>query len=143
LVFKKAQTWSVDLIVGVVIFLLVVVAMYAILTKDSNDDLELRSQIDAVAAGFDTKNNGTTNVPGILNDEEIDVNAIKELYAQGASYGEIKKRLGITSEFCIMILDDTGGIIEINDSAGDSRLSFGNETQGLTIAEGRVCGDKS
>jgi len=143
LVLKKAQTWSVDLIVGVVIFLLIVIVMYALLTQNDDDDLELRAQIDVVAAGIDTKNNATTSVPGVIDEENIDMDAIRELYAQGASYGEIKERLGIKSEFCLMLIDDTGGIIEINDTAGDSRLSYGNESHALTIADGRVCGDRS
>lgn len=136
---KKAQTWSVDLVVGVVIFLLIVVVVYALITSSKEKDGELRLQNEQVLASFDKENNNSVGVPGILDGENLDLEALKELYSNSANYEEFKSKLGIQGDFCIVVIDDTGGIIEL-DTVSGANLSFGNVNDSLTIANGKLCG---
>lgn len=138
---KKGQTWSVDLIVGVVIFLLIVVAVYTLITNNKEDDSELRIQNEQVVAGFDKKNNNSIGVPGIIDGENLNLNELLNLYSNSDNYSDFKEKLGIKSDFCIFILDDTGGIIEFDNGFGGANMSFGNKNDNLTIANGKLCGD--
>ncbi len=49
---KRAQTWSFDLIVGVVLFIVIVAIFYSSLSADRNDDitLELQDGADVVSS---------------------------------------------------------------------------------------------
>lgn len=136
---RKGQTWSMDLVVGVVIFLLLVVVLYSLLATEGPEDEKLRIQSEQVLTRIDAENNDTMDLPGVVVGNTINEEALKELYASG-SYEDIKAKLGIEGEVCIMIVDDTGGIIQF-DVGGNDKLSFGNTGDNLEITPGVYCGE--
>ena len=131
---KKAQTWSIDLIMGVVLFLLLIVIIYALLRAEVPRETQLRTSADQVYGKLD--NNPTSGVPQIVRGNSLSEDQLKILYAM--DYEELKAKLGITGEVCILIVDDFGGIVEIT-GVSRSSYSIGEGTE-LEIADGIYCG---
>lgn len=137
----KAQTWSVDLVVGIVVFLLLVIVLYALLSKEPTQEKKLRLENEQVLARFDAKNR-VDGVPSIIDGENINEAELKKLY-HAEEYATIKQNLGITGEFCILLIDDTGGIVGIPPiiDGNPDKLSFGNTADNLQIATNLYCGE--
>lgn len=129
---KRGQTWSLDLIIGVVLFLLILVVVYSLLAAKPNQENDLRTEADNIVTKIDSVNNPTQTLPKVIQGNSLSEDELKKLY--GMSYDELKAELGITGEFCIMVVDDFGSIIPINNS-----LSVGSG-EDLEISDGVYCG---
>lgn len=129
---KDSQIWSMDLVIGVVIFLFLIIVFLSFITISEPEDFEVRAQADTIFQRFDSAT-GQQNLPPIFDGIRVNEVALNQLF--GASYNAIKRDLGISGDFCIVVLDDQGGLINFSD-----RWSFGN-SQDLEIADGVVCGD--
>ena len=132
----KAQAWSLDLIVGVVIFILVVVVLYSVLSTETSDEKKLREQADSVAAKIEEKVANPLGLPGLIVDDNINESALLVLYENSTNYDEIKARMGIQNDFCILIVDELGGIVTVGN-----RTSFGNSEDNLSMSQGIICGN--
>lgn len=124
--FKKrgrGQSWSLDIILAVVIFVLIVGIFYTVLSsnkKDKTQELSLESK--TVVSNLDAANAQISNLT-IINAGEINTEALQKLYQ--SDYTALKKELGIKGEFCIYLVDQYGRIITVNTTSGDIG-SFGN-----------------
>jgi len=113
--FKKrgqGQSWSLDIILAFVIFVLIIGIFYALLSNSSKDktrDLTLESS--TVINNIDAANGQTTNLT-IIDKGNLDKDKAGALYA--SDYETVKKTLGIQGEFCIYIVDQDGVYSEIN-----------------------------
>jgi hypothetical protein len=111
--FKKrgqGQSWSLDIILAFVIFVLIIGIFYALLgnnKKDKTNDLTLESS--TIINNLDSANaNGPSNIPlTIIDKGNIDNDKAIDLYTS-TDYEELKKQLGIKGEFCIYIVDQEG-----------------------------------
>lgn len=106
----KAQTWSVDIILAVIIFMGAFFIFYALLyensgTKVSSLKEEASIIIKQVSAGGSLR---------ILNKNEINISKVNEL--KNLSYEELKQRLRVEGDFCIYIEDENGNLVLINNS---------------------------
>jgi len=129
---KKGQAWSLDLIIGVVLFLLILVVVYSLLSSKPTQNNELRSDADKIFTKMDAINNPSQNLPKVVQGNSLSEDELVKLY--GLSYDELKAELGVTDEFCIVVVDDFDSIIEINSS-----YSVGSG-EDLSIGEGIYCG---
>ena len=128
--FKKrgqGQSWSLDIILAFVIFVLIIGIFYALLSnnkKDKTDDLTLESS--TIISNLDSSNG--QNLPlTIIDKGSIDENKIATLYTTANMYEDLKKQLGVKGEFCIYIVDQEGVYQNIS---GD--YVFGNCTYDTT-----------
>lgn len=135
---RNAQAISLDLIIGVVIFLLILIVVYSVINAETPKEKKLRIYADSVVAKLEKGIAQGANLPGILNEDELDESELDKLY--GMDYQEVKRRLGLpgNTEVCIVVVDDLGAIKEYNNSIS----SFGNEDDNLTISSGIICGDR-
>jgi hypothetical protein len=130
--FKKrgqGQSWSLDIILAFVIFVLIIGIFYALLgnnKKDKTNDLTLESS--TITNNLDSANaNGQSNNPlTIINKGNIDNDKAIELYT-ATDYEDLKKQLGIKGEFCIYIVDQEGVYQNIS-----GEQVFGNCTYNVT-----------
>lgn len=136
---KRGQTWSIDLIIGVVVFMLVIVILYALLSTDPDEEHVLRQEADIVYSRLDAETSDT-EISHIVEGQRIETTKIKELYSM--NYDELKGALGTRGEFCIVIVDDDNRIIPVEEE-GVTYLSGGNPDHGLIISKdsGILCGD--
>ena len=107
----KAQTWSVDIILAVIVFMGAFFIFYALLyenssTKASDLKEEALIVIKQVSSGDSSLR--------ILNKNEINITKINEL--KNLSYEELKQRLRVEGDFCIYVEDENGNIVLLNNS---------------------------
>jgi hypothetical protein len=136
--FKKrghGQSWSLDIILAVVIFVLVIGIFYAVLGSNKTDKTqELSLESKTVVSYLDAANSQSSNNLTVISGGEIETDTLKTLYE--SDYEELKKELGIKGEFCIYLVDQYGRIVSVNTSSGDIG-SFGNSN--FTINQ-KPCG---
>lgn len=123
---KKAQTWSLDLIIGIVVFLLLIVIVYSLLATVPEDQVRLRQDADKANARFNRGVAQENSLPAIFDGDEINETELIALFNDNSRYEEFKSNLGIESEICIVLVDELGGIVELDDGSGGTVNSFGN-----------------
>jgi hypothetical protein len=127
--FKKrgqGQSWSMDIILAFVVFVLVIGIFYALLSnnrKDKTSDLTLESR--TIVSSLDMAN-GQNNDLTIIEKGSIEKTKLKDLYA--SDYIALKRQLGIKGNFCIYVIDQYGNLITVDDGSGNNIGSFGNDS---------------
>jgi len=131
----QGQSWSLDIILAFVVFVLIIGIFYALLSnnrKSSAEDLTLES--NTVVSNLDSSN-GQNSVLTIIQKGSIDDSRLQSLY--NTSYSDVKKQFGVKGEFCIYIIDQYGNLVTIDNGAGSQIGSFGN---GNFSINGKPCG---
>ena len=108
---KKSQSWSIDIILGVIIFMAAFFIFFALLNanpaaKANNLQEEAAIVIKQVVA--------EGSPLGVISNNEVDISKLNDL--KNLSYDELKRRLRIEGDFCIYFEDDKGNIVLINNS---------------------------
>lgn len=130
---KNAQSWSIDLIVGVIIFMLIIAIFYALLTSRSEPTLQnLEEDSRAVVSKVSV---GDAQTLGIVEDGVVNQTKFDDLCSK--TYEEVKAELGIESDFCIYLEDQNGNIIP----CGPNKAGIGNGKD-ITIGQGVACGEQ-
>ena len=136
--FKKrghGQSWSLDIILAFVIFVLVIGIFYTLLNNNKGDktkDLSLESK--TVVSNLDSSNGHTNNLT-IIDDGDIENNKLLTLY--DSDYDDLKRQLGIRGEFCIYIVDQYGNLVTAELANGSEVGSFGSPDY---TVNGQPCG---
>lgn len=120
---KKAQTWSFDLVVAVIIFIVVVAAFYAFLHNNSSHG-DAPEVLQSKAKVFNNQLNceGGSASACIVNDGVLSQDSLNKL--NSLSYTEYKEKMGMTDDFCFYIVDKNGYIIPINGYWGYGDPTF-------------------
>ena len=112
---SKAQVWSMDLIIAVVIFLLAIGVFYFFTegkVDENTSKLYIESQIIA------NRLTGDENI-SIVKDGAIDDEKLQKLVLKGDDYEKLKEELGVHDDFCMVLRDQEGNIILVgNDTIG-------------------------
>jgi hypothetical protein len=107
----KAQTWSFDIIVAVVIFAVAFLLFYYLLGLGQSSEIrDLQTQAEIVGKEITLENSSFS----IIENDTINPKRLEEL--AGKNYSKIKRKLRIEGDFCIYIEDQDGNIIPVNDS---------------------------
>ncbi|MGV8162726.1 MAG: hypothetical protein ACP5N2_05350 [Candidatus Nanoarchaeia archaeon] len=130
---KRAQTWSIDLVLGVVIFLLVVIVIYSLIASRPVQESQLRDDADKIYSRLDTRSDKNDQVPKIIEGNSISYEELENLYAE--DYDTLKAKLGITTDFCIIVVTDNNGIINMT-----SGQSIGNG-EDVILGNNIYCGN--
>lgn len=107
---SKAQSWSIDVIIGVIIFIGAFFVVYALLnsnpeTKASNLKDEASAVVKKVTSEGSLK---------IVDGNEVNESKLNEL--KNLPYDELKRILAIEGDFCIYFEDDKGNLVLIDNS---------------------------
>lgn len=131
----RSQAWSLDLILGVIIFLSLSVLFLTILFS-SGEETALRNDADRIYSQFDSESTPSTNY-GVFRGNSVSQEGLEALY--NASYDEVRAELDISGDFCIVVVnEDTGGIKSIEGQEGN-KSSFGDDR--VEVSEGINCGE--
>ena len=135
---KKAQAWSIDLVIGVLIFLLVVGLFYATLTRNqSQDTTSIRIASETVATKL--VNDPETS---IVENNKVSSKKLKELIKQIKEEPDlVRQEFGIEGDFCIFFEDERGNLFPIfidEDDGVDVYHGIGSDRINVT---GISCGD--
>ncbi|RJQ16996.1 hypothetical protein C4573_02955 [Candidatus Woesearchaeota archaeon] len=108
---KKAQGWSIDLVLATMVFILIITIFYSLLGKPNENKVQdLQDEAEQIAGQLDEAN------VAILIDGSIDQTKLSELSLK--DYEELRRILGTDKEFCIYLEDEQGKIIPINNKIG-------------------------
>lgn len=135
----KAQAWSMDIIIGVVLFLIILVALYA-LVDTSSFNFRLRGDADKVYSKFDKA--VSAEDLAFIDGNRITIEGLEKLLDK--DYEELKREIGITSDFCIIITDQHGAVRNMSVIAGSSSgaATYGNsEDLRISNYDDLFCGD--
>lgn len=107
----KAQSWSMDIALGIIVFISAFFIIYALLNENPDTKAGSLKEDAAIAA----KQIASEETPlGIIDGNEVNVGRLNEL--KNLSYDELKKKLRIDGDFCLYFEDEKGNIMLINES---------------------------
>ncbi len=107
----KAQSWSIDVILGVLVFMAAFFVFYAMLNTNQGAKVgDLKQDASIVVKEVSSGD----SLLGIVNGNEINISKVNDL--KNLSYEELKRRLRIENDFCLYFEDDKGYIVIINNS---------------------------
>ncbi len=113
---KRGQTWSIDLVLGVVIFTLVVTVFYTLITKEAQPGTDtLQRDAEMISNKLDA-GTGTATQYAIIKDRTIDSTKVNNL--KDADYQTLKDYLGVDEDFCIYVEDENGNVVPLGDKIG-------------------------
>ena len=108
---SKAQSWSIDIILAVFIFIGAFFIFYLFVGENPNTKVEnLKEEASKVIKQLISGG----SPPKIVDNNEINLSKVNEL--KNLSYDELKRKLRIEGDFCIYIEDEKGYIVLINNS---------------------------
>ena len=107
----KAQAWSVDITLAIVIFMGIFLVIFALFNQGS---VEKTKNLQQEAAIVIKQISGGDTSLRIVRNNEVNISKIEEL--KNLSYEELKSRLRIEGDFCIYFEDGKGNVILINNS---------------------------
>lgn len=129
---RCGQSWSIDVVLGVVIFGFVAVTFssFMLLDRPDIDDLQIGAERVSLALE-DSPNCGT-----VLANNTIVNESLSCLYAQ--DYESLRESLRLRGDFCVYLEDDMGRLIRINSSDNLTRNGWGSSE---LIVGGQPCGN--
>lgn len=108
---KKAQSWSIDIALGVIVFVAAFFIFYTLLNADQGaKSANLRQEASNIIRQITSKG-GSLRVVDNNNANLSRLNALKN-----TSYSELKKSLRVESDFCIYFEDEKGNVVLIDNS---------------------------
>ena len=124
---KKGQTWSFDLLVAVVIFIVIVSIFYAFLSRGNEDNAETELQTDAKALGYVLNCDLSNNEYCLLSGNQLREDQVQKMYDDfyDDNYEGLKTALGMQSDFCVYFRDKDGHLIPLE-------VIDGSETKYIT-----------
>ena len=107
----KAQSWSIDLALGVIVFMVAFFIFYSALNENPNTkESNLKEDASAVIKEVSSSNGALS----IVANNQINESKAGELKNLG--YSSLKKRLRVDGDFCIYLEDEKGNVVLINNS---------------------------
>ena len=108
---SKAQSFSIDIALGIIVFMAAFFIFYSLLSENPNTKaVSLRNDASAIIEQVGSGN----GLIRLINNNEVNITKANEL--KNISYDELKRRLRIESDFCIYLEDDRGYIVILNNS---------------------------
>ena len=122
---ERGQVWSVDVLLGVVIFISVILIFYVTINAKQKQGLtDLESEVADLRIELEQNHE-----VGFIVSDEVDENKLMAFSNNVTfDYDELKRKLGIKGEFCLYFEDADGNIILI---AGN-KTSIGNPAINIT-----------
>lgn len=139
---RKAQTWSFDLLIAVVLFIIIVSIFYAFLSHNKNEDNTVELQSGAKTIGYFFNCDVSDYDRCFVERGKIDQQKLDDLMSfinpnPASAYNTMKKELGISGDFCIYFRDSNGYLVPIEWN-GDSYSGIGESN--FMLNENIACG---
>ena len=106
---RKSQSWSLDVILGVVVFFVALFIFYGVINASAPSKKDrLREDASLLSKLLTTDGSDV----GIIVKNEL--NESKFISLKNVSYAELKSRVKIESDFCVYLEDDEGKVVPVN-----------------------------
>lgn len=121
----KAQSWSVDILLAVIVFMVAFFIVYGILNTNPNAKAgSLKQEASDVVKQIASEE---SLIRVVDDNNEVNESRLGEL--KNMEYIELKKKLRVEGDFCIYFEDENGNIVLINDTykgIGTSNIEIGS-----------------
>jgi hypothetical protein len=156
-IYKRGQTWSVDLLLGVTVFLAMFIGFYALMsvTGSRGSNRELRFEAENVANTIASEQEGFVGSEveevTFIESGQIDVGEYESLARQlstsadgedAALYEEVRRIIGSKRNFCIYLEDEEGNLVPVRRDPVSNEYVFGVGSHEALLGEGdlkRAC----
>ncbi len=119
----QGQSWSLDIILAFVIFMLIVGIFYTLLSNNKKTTIgDVQVEATTLSGALDSSS-GVNSSLAIIEGGLVDKNKLETLYTE--NYDDVKTKFGIKGDFCIYMIDQYGNLVAINTSSG-LKNGFGN-----------------
>lgn len=139
---KLGQNWSLDLIIGVIVFIMVIAVFYAFLNTETEPDFQkVQEDARAAVAKISTTSPNTAEI-NLVKEGVIDKEAYDDLCEK--TYEEVRTLLNIESEFCIYLEDYDRSIVLCENGRagiGNGRDFLLSNESGNAIYCGEIVGE--
>ena len=129
---KRAQSWSVDLMVAVSLFLMMILSFFFITSapeESVQEDLTFESE--SIPESLIASRGENIRPTVFVIDNKVDTVQLNRIL--GMNYDEIKRELGIKNDFCIHFEDEEGNIINVNEDKMLTRYSIGSSRFNISL----------
>jgi len=110
---KRGQSWSFDIALAVVIFILTTITFFAFSNSDNTRKLgAVQSEAHYILEHAKAENSPLQ----IVDNQEVDEMKLQQFAS--TNYEELKKEAGVTNDFCIYFEDEEGNVVPIEGSNG-------------------------
>lgn len=125
---RQGQTWSFDLLIAVVLFVIIVAVFYAFLAQNSSDDATEKLQSGAKTIGYNLNCDLSSSQHCVIDNNQINNAKLQTLWDnyQNAGYEELQKELNIQGDFCIYFRDQQGFLVPIELEDNITITGIGN-----------------
>ncbi len=105
---KKGQAWSIDAMVGVFLFVMIIISVIAFsVSQTHNSDMaNLKQEGEELFSALRDKLN-------VINERKIDPALLETLNDEG--YESLKNFTGISSDFCIYFVDENDNLVFLDE----------------------------
>ena len=135
---KKTQTWSTDVLIAAMLFVLIFLTLFYIIGIDTTSRVvtELKSESRLIPLKLMASQRSTVNESTVfILDNKVDKARLKELSSM--PYSDLKLGLGVKHDFCLYFEDEYGNLINISDDTSDAVMCIGSPNATLN---GMPCG---
>lgn len=112
----KGQSWSFDLVLAFVVFILIIGILYALLSHKKTDRVaELELEAASLTSNLDAQ---TAINPQLALIDKGTIDPVRLDALASKDYESLKQDLGLRGDFCIYLVDYNGNILPINGTVG-------------------------
>jgi hypothetical protein len=129
---KKAQTWSLETIVSLSVFLVLLVGIiFVFYAQPLNQTANVAVTNDPILAQLSTAGNSPV---AILEGNVVNTDKLQEI--SDMNYEDLKSELGLSDDFCIIFVTKNGTVIPVNGTpgVGSSQIIVGGHPCGQAIS---------
>lgn len=132
-VASKSQTWSLDVLIAVSIFVVGIIIFFYIInfTGDGSLAEDLASESELIPEKLISPDESSAGDIVIIIGNKVDDDRLRTFISK--DYESIKSQLGVRSDFCIHFEDEEGNIVDLNDDPNITQYSFGNPRLNITF----------
>lgn len=110
---KRGQSWSIDIVLAVVIFGFIAVSITSFALLDEPESERLQQEAQLVDSRLETQLAGCN---ATVSQSTINQDGLECLF--GLNYSDIRSEIRTSGDFCIFLEDEEGRIITIRNKTG-------------------------
>ncbi len=133
---KRGQSWSIELIISLSVFVVIIIGLFvSFSTQPTNPVQELQAQSQQFISRFFATDTSNQQVYSFIENNNVNDQKLAQL--QATDYSEIKKELGLSDDFCIILVDSNNNIIPIVAANGSTYYAIGSGN--IQLGNGVTC----
>jgi hypothetical protein len=131
---QKSQAFSMDIMIAIGIFIIGIIVFLVLMSGNSQKDVtnRLTTESEAVPQRLMAQDTSSMTNATFIVDSKVDETLLSQTLEK--PYDDLKRQVGVTSDFCIHFEDEEGNIIDLDESPCRVRYSIGDTRLNLTIS---------